>query len=125
MSNKMVDLGRYGLIAVLLQVVPYIVSPFLFIWAVNTLFGSGIPITFKTWLAVFTIIVLVRYHTRSFDKPQDPYDFYFDEDEGDDFFDEDEDEISPDPEEQRQKLRDNLIVYRSRSEKDTSPDGSQ
>lgn len=115
---------KFGIIATLLYTIPYIVSPFMFIWATNTLFGTGIPITLKTWAAGLILIVLLRYFTRKIDRFKDPYDYYFDDDDEDDFFDEDEDDFGTDPEEQRQKLKDNLIVYRKHPEKDSSPDGS-
>ena len=41
--------------AVIMILVMIIGSPFATIWAVNTLFGTGIPITLTTWLAAFWI----------------------------------------------------------------------
>ena len=33
--------------------------PFVFIWAVNTLFGLGIPLNFWTWLAAVVFLVTI------------------------------------------------------------------
>lgn len=38
----------------------FIFVPILIIWALNTLFGQGIALTFKTWLAAFILGALVK-----------------------------------------------------------------
>jgi len=35
------------------------ISPFLFIWSINTLFLIGIDYTFKTWLAMALLVGVV------------------------------------------------------------------
>ncbi|MBF0102011.1 MAG: hypothetical protein HQK77_14000 [Desulfobacterales bacterium] len=37
------------------------VTPFLFIWSINTLFQTMIPFTFKTWLAGIVLLGLTRF----------------------------------------------------------------
>ena len=36
------------------------VTPWLFIWSVNTLFGTAIVFGWKTWLAAMTLLLLVQ-----------------------------------------------------------------
>lgn len=40
-----------GIVMILIFIVLLIVVPFAAIWSVNTLFGTMIPYTFKTWVA--------------------------------------------------------------------------
>jgi len=49
---------KYGIIGGIL----HIISPLLLIWSLNTLFNSGIPLSFKTWLAGLLLIYIVRFH---------------------------------------------------------------
>lgn len=36
------------------------IAPLLFIWAVNTLFGTGITYTFLHWLAALVLLIIVQ-----------------------------------------------------------------
>ncbi|MFI5412389.1 MAG: hypothetical protein ACHQX1_00680 [Candidatus Micrarchaeales archaeon] len=45
-----------GIIAV---IVAAVVIPYVFIWALNTLFGLGIQFNFYTWLAALIIIAII------------------------------------------------------------------
>lgn len=73
----------------LLNLLAYLICPVLFIWAVNTLFGTAIPLMFKTWLAGLILLLVVRFiikgsllRVSAFDDP------CFDEDEESLFWDE-------------------------------------
>lgn len=50
----------YGITGVVLHAV----SPLALIWAINTLFNTAIPFSFKTWLAGLVLIYVVRFHMR-------------------------------------------------------------
>jgi hypothetical protein len=41
-------------------VVGIVFLPFAGIWALNTLFGTGIPYTFQTWLASLVLLGITR-----------------------------------------------------------------
>ncbi len=54
--------GRRALAIVVLIVVGIAfvgLWPFVFIWALNTLFGLGIPLNFWTWLAAVVILLTI------------------------------------------------------------------
>jgi hypothetical protein len=40
-------------------------APILFIWSLNTLFGLGIPFSFKTWLSCIIILLIARIYLRN------------------------------------------------------------
>jgi len=42
----------------------FVLGPLAGLWALNTLFGLGIAYTWKTWLAAFVLIVLVKSRTK-------------------------------------------------------------
>jgi len=86
---KETELTAGDIISSLLNVVAYIISPILLIWAVNTLFICGIPMSFKTWLAGFVLIMLLKFHLRGTGNSYENYDdeYYYEEDD-----DEDDDE---------------------------------
>lgn len=46
------------LFAAVLLFLKYGIGSLVFIWVVNTLFGSAVPLTFKTWLAGCVLIFL-------------------------------------------------------------------
>jgi len=52
--------GRQNL---LLSLILSLIFPFVFLWAVNTLFGLGIPLTFKTYLACLALLFCLRFFT--------------------------------------------------------------
>jgi hypothetical protein len=56
----------------------YILFPLLFIWSVNTLFGTIIPFTIKTWLASVILIIVIRFAVKGSILDVPPY--YEDED---------------------------------------------
>ena len=49
---------KYGIVGGIL----HIISPFLLIWSLNTLFNIGIPLSFRTWLAGLLLIYVIRFH---------------------------------------------------------------
>lgn len=68
------------MISVLLYLIAYIITPFLIIWAINTLFQTEIPQSFKTWLAGLVMVMVIRFHmkpTINYHCPEQ----YYDEDE--------------------------------------------
>ncbi len=118
MDFKETEFDIADIVASLLNVIAYLISPILLIWAVNILFNCGITMSFKTWLAGLVLIMLVRFHLRpaqntSYDDEED--DYYYDED---DYYDEDEDE---DPAERKAKLKAKLIAYQDHKNKKKSP----
>ena len=60
---------KYWLVAAIVVVVvlAIVFAPILTIWALNTLFSTGIEITFKTWLAALLLGAAVSrgYHSSS------------------------------------------------------------
>ncbi|MEE9267846.1 MAG: hypothetical protein V3U70_00385 [Thermoplasmata archaeon] len=44
---------------IVLGVALVVLWPFVFIWALNTIFGLGIPLNFWTWLATIVILLTV------------------------------------------------------------------
>ena len=44
---------------VILALVAIIVTPFVFIWSLNTLFGLGIDINWRTWLSALGLLIVV------------------------------------------------------------------
>ena len=85
MTRRLMGFGLIGTII-------HVISPLILIWSLNTLFNTGIPYSFKTWLAVLLVIYVVRFHIRP-ERPYDPFLFEDEDDEEDDEDDEDEDEI--------------------------------
>jgi sterol desaturase/sphingolipid hydroxylase (fatty acid hydroxylase superfamily) len=57
-NSPLLALGISLLVLVMLLFV--IAWPFLTIWAVNTLFGTTIVYTFKTWLACYLLLLSVQ-----------------------------------------------------------------
>lgn len=75
--------GRQNLF---LSLILSIIFPFVFLWAVNTLFGLGIPLTFKTYLACLALLFCLRFFTSKTYYTLDPllhefYDGYLNDDE--------------------------------------------
>lgn len=52
------------IISILLYLIAYIITPFLIIWAINTLFQTEIPQSFKTWLAGLVMVMVIRFHMK-------------------------------------------------------------
>ncbi len=89
----------YPIASMLINIVAGIVYPALFIWAVNTLFGAGIPFRFKTWLASLLMFLTLRFFINKSYYPAPDYDDYddeYDDDEDDDEYDEEEDDDEDD-----------------------------
>lgn len=104
-----------------LNIVAHLISPILFIWAVNTLFGCGIAYSFQTWLAGFVIVVLLRFHLRGSENSCEPFEDFDDDFSVDDFYD----DPFMDREERKAKMKANLIAYPNRGTgKNSSPEGS-
>lgn len=79
----------YGRVNPLPSLILGLVLAALFIWSVNTLFGVGIPFTFKTYAASFIFLMCVRFFTSKTTYTTDPwldelFDGGMDEDEDDD-----------------------------------------
>ena len=88
---------NYHITSLLISLVAVLVYPALFIWAVNTLFACGIPLTFKTWLASLVLFLSVRFFVnKTYTPPDDYYDYESDEDEDEDEDYEDEEEDDDD-----------------------------
>lgn len=66
--------------AIFLFIILHILGPILFIWSANTLFGLGIPFSFKTWLACLTLLLVLRIYLRNSFFFNFPYDY--DDDDG-------------------------------------------
>ena len=60
-----------AVVLVLLLIAIIVFQPFIIIWAINVLFGVGIPYTFKTWLAMFTIIMVIRSNSAASSNSKD------------------------------------------------------
>jgi hypothetical protein len=61
-SSPLLALGISFLVLFMLLFV--IAWPFLTIWAINTLFGTTIAYTFKTWLACYLLLLSVQSAVR-------------------------------------------------------------
>jgi hypothetical protein len=62
----------------------HIISPFILIWCVNTLFGTQIPFAFKTWLSGFLLMLIIKLTVGSGNRPfpvQSYYGDHYDDDE--------------------------------------------
>jgi hypothetical protein len=47
-------------LAILFLILSYIVfAPFMFIWSLNTLFKLNVEYNFYTWIAVYTLLILL------------------------------------------------------------------
>ncbi len=126
MNYKETDFSTADMIASFLNVIAYIISPVLFIWAVNTLFECGIEMTFKTWLAGFVLIMLLKFHLKSSGAfPDNEYEGYDDyDDEYDDEYDDDDCSKYEDAEARNAKLKAKLIAYQDhKNKKNPPPDG--
>ncbi len=89
---------NYHITSLLISFVAILVYPALFIWAVNTLFACGIPLTLKTWLASLVLFLSVRFFANKTYTPPDYYNYESDEDEDEEYEDEDEyDDDDPPP----------------------------
>ena len=94
MTRRLMGFGLIGTII-------HVISPLILIWSLNTLFNTGIPYSFKTWLAVLLVIYVVRFHIR----PERPYDPFLFEDEDDEEDDEDEEDEEDEDEIQEPQAR--------------------
>jgi hypothetical protein len=97
------DITPTEAIGIALIFLAYLIIPILAIWSFNTLFETGITLTFKHWLAGFVLIMIARFVFRGTHRienvpVQDPFydddhmgerDFYDDDMQGDDFYDDD------------------------------------
>ena len=83
MNKQEIDDDYYyvGLITLALQALAFLISPILFIWALNVLFNLGIPLEFKTWLAGMILILLARFHIKAVlpYQNEDDQDYEYDE----------------------------------------------
>jgi hypothetical protein len=64
MNIKNILKGAGGIITIGVLIGLLICVPFATIWAINTLFSTGIPFTFWTWLSVLTLnLTVLGYRT--------------------------------------------------------------
>ena len=63
--SKILDVLISGTSLIVLIIFLTILGPFLSIWAVNTLFHTGIEFTFVNWLAAAVLISMARGNTTS------------------------------------------------------------
>jgi hypothetical protein len=92
----------------------YAINSLAFIWSLNALFNTGIPYSFKTWLAGVILFLVIRYTFRVGRSDEHNYQHDFDEEEDDDDEDEQEEEDFEDPrarKERLQKLEQELLRY--------------
>jgi hypothetical protein len=97
---------NYHIASLLIKLVASIGFPIAFIWAVNTLFGLGIPFTLRTWLASLLLFLTLRFFVNRTYYPAardySDYEADEDEDEYDEEYDDDDDEPEPnDPNKRR------------------------
>jgi len=90
---------NYNIMSLLLSLVVALVYPALFIWAVNTLFGYDIPLTFKTWLASLVLFLTLRFFVNKAHSPSD-YPGYESDYDDEDYDDEEEEDYDDDEEEE-------------------------
>lgn len=87
---------NYHIASLLIKLVASIGLPIAFIWALNTLFGLGIPFTFRTWLASLLLFLTLRFFVnRTYypvDRDYSDYEADEDEDEDEDEYDEEYDD---------------------------------
>jgi len=116
------NVDKKNLTRIIISTVFLFIVPFLFIWSVNTLFGTGILLTFKTWAAAFVLVLLIRFIFRSSPAEHRDYDDYDDYD----YEDQELEEIfrsysSEGPEQRRQRMKDNIITYKDLRKKKSPP----
>ncbi len=117
MEIKEIEFNMDDVITSVLNVIAYIISPILFIWAVNTLFNCGIPMNFKSWLAGLVLIMLIKFHLRGTDVSC-PYNEEYNDDEYDDEYN---DEYDDDDDESIEKMKAKLIAYNEHKNKKNPP----
>jgi hypothetical protein len=121
MELKEFDVSTEDIISMALTAAAYLISPILFIWSVNTLFGCGIALNFKTWLAGFILVMLLRFHLRGSGSSGEPYYEYEDEEIAEKTENDDDD----DAEQHRQQIRGKLIPYQDhKNKRKLPPDGT-
>ncbi len=60
--KSIVGIGAFFLLLLIVVTAVLILVPFVFIWAINTLFGINTPYSLTTWLAAFIVILLLGWH---------------------------------------------------------------
>lgn len=83
----------------------YAVNSLALIWSLNTLFKTGIPYSFNTWLAGVILFFIIRYTLRVVRSSEDLYEDDFDEEEEDDDEDDQEEEDFEDPRARKERLQ--------------------
>lgn len=62
----LIAIGVFGFIALIFSMLAFaILWPLALAWAINTLFGTAIPLTFTTWVAIFVIFWAWKFFTSS------------------------------------------------------------
>ncbi len=113
METQEADIHTEDIVSMLLTGIAYLISPILLIWSLNTLFDLSIAFGFKTWLAGFILVILLRFHLRGSNSTE----IYYESDDEDESADEEDAEIS-------QKSKGKLIPYQKHRNKKKSPDGT-
>jgi hypothetical protein len=110
-GKKDLPMNSYTKLRLILIIIAGLVYPGVFLWTVNTLFGLGIPYTFKTWLASLLFFWVIRFFVNksTYPVPYNAYDDEYDEDDeyddeygneydDDDSYDDDDDDNNNGPE---------------------------
>ncbi|OQY60608.1 MAG: hypothetical protein B6245_00380 [Desulfobacteraceae bacterium 4572_88] len=123
MSVQEAEFSMADVIATLLNFIAYLISPILFIWAVNTLFNCEIIISFKTWLAGLILIMLFKFHLKGLRETS--YEENWDEYDEDDEYEYDKDDYETESE-RKARLKAKLIACQNHKNrrKSSPPDES-
>lgn len=114
------ELEHSSIFLILVLITGVVLCPLLLIWALNTLFHTGIALTLKNWLAAAVLMGIVKFVLIPRNLGQDDYD--------DDYYDDEEDDEDPDwdyeydfPEAEKKRRKANLILYQKHKNERKSP----
>ena len=62
MVNKVGVISAFFLAIIIAAVLVLVLVPFVFIWALNTLFSLNIQYTFLTWFAALILMLILGWH---------------------------------------------------------------
>ena len=62
MVNKVNVIGAFLLVIIVVAALVLVLVPFVFIWALNTLFTLKIQYTFLTWFAALVLMLILGWH---------------------------------------------------------------
>lgn len=114
------ELDRVTVLLIFFYVLSFLISPILLIWALNTLFQTGIAMSLKNWLAGLVLMGIVKFLLKGKERVREMYeDYYRDEDEPEDDPDWEYDYDFPEADKSRRKAK--LILYQNPKKNHTSP----